>query len=61
MKEIRNGSLYFNEENDRVERVIGFISNQRVVTYCHKKDEKYPQAEKLRIASTSEVKKYLNN
>ena len=61
MKEIRNGSLYFNEENKRVERVIGTISSQRVVTYHHKKDEKYPQTEKLRLATDSEVESYLSD
>tara|TARA_B100000902_G_scaffold381341_1_gene417710 strand:- start:53 stop:310 length:258 start_codon:yes stop_codon:yes gene_type:complete len=59
MKEIRNGSLYYNEESDRVERVVGRISDQRVVTYVHKTDYQYPQARKLRIASGSELSDYL--
>ena len=59
MKEVKNGSLYYNEENNRVERVVGSISGQRVVTYVHKQDFKYPQASKLRLADTNEVKQYL--
>mgnify|MGYP003150916227 CR=1 FL=1 len=61
MKEVKNGSLYYNEENDRVERVVGRISDQRVVTYVHKKDYQYPQASKLRIADTNEFTEYLNS
>ena len=61
MKEVKNGSLYYNEESDRVERVIGFISGQRVVTYHHKKDINYPQAQKLRLADNGEVQSYLSN
>ena len=61
MKEVKNGSLYYNEENNRVERVVGSISDQRVVTYYHKKDYNYPQARVLRIASMDEVEDYLNN
>jgi len=59
MKEVKNGSLYYNEESDRVERVVGRISDQRVVTYVHKTDYQYPQARKLRIASGSELSDYL--
>jgi hypothetical protein len=59
MKEIRNGSLYFNEESNRVERVVGTISDQRVVTYVHKKDFSYPQAKKLRVAESDEFNSYL--
>ena len=61
MKEVKNGSLYYNEENNRVERVVGSISDQRVVTYFHKKDYNYPQARVLRIASMDEVEDYLEN
>ena len=61
MKEVKNGSLYYNEENDRVERVVGRISDQRVVTYVHKQDYQYPQASKLRIADTNEFTEYLNS
>ena len=61
MKEVRNGSLYHNDETNRVERVIGSISGQRVVTYHHKKDVKYPQAAKLRLASSEEVESYLSD
>ena len=61
MKEVKNGSLYYNEENNRVERVVGSISDQRVVTYVHKKDFNYPQARVLRIASKEEYETYLNN
>ena len=61
MKEVKNGSLYYNEENNRVERVVGSISDHRVVTYVHKKDYNYPQARVLRIASMDEVENYLEN
>ena len=61
MKEIRNGSLYYNEESKRVERVVGSISGHRVVTYHHKKDYNYPQTRVLRIADTDEVTDYLDN
>ena len=61
MKEIRNGSLYFNEDSDRVERVVGSISDQRVVTYVHKKDYSYPQAKQLRVAESSEYNSYLGD
>jgi hypothetical protein len=59
MKEIRNGSLYFNEGNNRVERVVGSISGHRVVTYVHKQDFQYPQAKSLRLASLGEVNDYM--
>ena len=61
MKEVKNGSLYYNEENDRVERVVGRISDQRVVTYVHKQDYQYPQGSKLRRADTNEFTQYLNS
>ncbi len=59
MKEIRNGSLYFNEGNNRVERVVGSISGHRVVTYVHKQDFQYPQAKALRLATLGEVNDYM--
>ena len=61
MKEVKNGSLYYNEENDRVERVVGRISDQRVVTYVHKQDYQYPQVRKLRRADTNEFTQYLKS
>ena len=59
MKEIRNGSLYYNEGSERVERVVGNISKHRVVTYVHKQDYDYPQAKAMRLASLNEVNSYL--
>ncbi len=59
MKEIRNGSLYYNEGSKRVERVVGSISGHRVVTYVHKEEFDYPQAKGLRLASLDEVNDYL--
>jgi len=59
MKDIRNGSLYFNEGSKRVERVVGSISGHRVVTYVHKQDYDYPQAKSLRLASLGEVNDYM--
>ena len=39
-KDIKNGSLYFNNKTNRVERVISNqFSNTRVVTEHHKREE----------------------
>ena len=60
LKEIQNGSLYYNEERDRVERVISkSFSNARVVTYYHKKEEGSVPVKDLRMANPEEVEEYL--
>ena len=60
LKDIQNGSLYYNEERDRVERVISkSFSNARVVTYYHKKEEGSVTVKSLRMANPEEVEDYL--
>tara|TARA_Y100000296_G_C5055542_1_gene197082 strand:- start:252 stop:506 length:255 start_codon:yes stop_codon:yes gene_type:complete len=60
LKDIQNGSLYYNEERERVERVISkTFSNARVVTYFHKKEEGSVPVKDLRIANPEEVEDYL--
>jgi len=59
-KDIKNGSLYFNTDRNRVERVISNnFSNTRVVTECHKKDHFPVPSKLLRLASAAEVESYL--
>ena len=60
LKNIQNGSLYYNEERDRVERVISkTFSNARVVTYYHKREEGSVPVKYLRMANPEEVEDYL--
>jgi len=60
LKDIQNGSLYYNEERDRAERVISkSFSNARVVTYYHKKEEGSVPVKSLRMANPEEVEDYL--
>jgi len=60
LKDIQNGSLYYNEERGRVERVISkSFSNARVVTYYHKKEEGSVPVKYLRMANPEEVEDYL--
>ena len=60
LKDIQNGSLYYNEERDRVERVISkSFSNARVVTYYHKREEGSVPVKYLRMANPEEVEDYL--
>ena len=60
LKNIQNGSLYYNEERDRVERVISkSFSNARVVTYYHKREEGSVPVKYLRMANPEEVEDYL--
>ena len=60
LKNIQNGSLYYNEESDRVERVISkTFSNARVVTYYHKREEGSVPVKDLRMANPEEVEDYL--
>jgi hypothetical protein len=59
-KDIKNGSLYFNVNKSRVERVISNrFSNARVVTECHKNEEGSVQTKNLRLATSEEVEGYL--
>ena len=60
LKDIQNGSLYYNEERERVERVISkTFSNARVVTYYHKREEGSVPVKYLRMANPEEVEDYL--
>mgnify|MGYP001327844464 FL=1 len=60
LKDIQNGSLYYNEERERVERVISkTFSSARVVTYFHKKEEGSVPVKDLRMANPEEVEDYL--
>jgi hypothetical protein len=59
IKSIRNGSLYFNEDNRKVERVLGAINTQRVWTKRHKQPARDTQIKKLRLAHKTEVNNYL--
>ena len=59
-KDIKNGSLYYNLKRNRVERVISNnCSKSRVVTECHKQDQKAVPTRYLRLASGEEVDNYL--
>jgi len=61
LKEIQNGSLYYNKQRKRVERVISNnISSSRVLTEYHKRSEKTVQLKHLRKATNDEVSKYLS-
>ena len=61
-KEIKNGSLYFNTKNNRVERVISNqFSNTRVVTEHHTREEGSVQSKNLRLATAEEVEGYLES
>jgi len=59
IKNIRNGSLYFNEGNRKVERVLGPINTQRVWTKRHKQPARDTQIKELRLAEKNEVNNYL--
>ena len=58
--QIRNGSLYYNTETKRTERVIGRVSPVRVLTYWHQKEERSWNASKLELASQRQVDEYLD-
>ena len=58
-KNIRNGSLYFNKRNKRVERVLGKVNSQRVWTATHETGAGDVRVKDLRMAKSSEVDSYL--
>ena len=58
-KDIRNGSLYFNKRNRRVERVLGKLNPQRVWTAAHEKGAEDVRVKDLRKARRPEVESYL--
>jgi uncharacterized DUF497 family protein len=59
-KEIRNGSLYFNTNVDRVERAIGKVNSQRVWTTRHENQAQAIRVNNLRRASKEECKNYIS-
>ena len=60
-KKIKNGSLYFNENENRVERVLGTVNTQRVWTKFHKANTKDVQTKHLRLADKEEWNSYLKS
>jgi len=58
-KEIRNGSLYFNTNLDRVERAIGKVNSQRVWTTRHENQASAVRVNNLRMASKEECENYI--
>ena len=58
-KQLRNGSLYFNEENNTVERVLGKLNSQRVWTAAHEGTPNATRTNRLRMANLKEVADYL--
>ena len=59
MKEIKNGSLYYNSSRKRVERVRNKMNSSSVTTSVPHTDKLMAsKATSLRIASVAEVEKY---
>jgi hypothetical protein len=58
-KNIKNGSLYFNQNENRVERVLGKVNTQRVWTKFHKEETKDVETKHLNKASNQAVDDYL--
>jgi len=59
IKEIRNGSLYYNERRNQVERVLGTVNSQRVWTKRHQQKCDEERLKNLRLADTNEVTGYI--
>jgi hypothetical protein len=60
-KNIKNGSLYFNESKGRVERVLGKVNSRRVWTKHHDEPLKDVQTKNLRVARSNEYDSYLGD
>ena len=61
LKEIKNGSIYYNTKKNRPERVISnSFSSSRVVTEFHGKNQSAVSTRNIRLANSSEVEKYLD-
>lgn len=56
---LRNGSLYFNLESNRTERMLGKINEQRVWTSYHESQPLAVRVKNLRYANKEEVNNYL--
>ena len=59
-KKIRNGSLYYNERKNQVERVLGAVNSQRVWTKRHQDETADERVKNLRLANKKEVDSYVN-
>ena len=59
IKGIKNGSLYFNEGTQRVERVRSKANSQSVFTTVHNKELAVVPAKSLNLASNEQVASYL--
>jgi hypothetical protein len=59
IKGIKNGSLYFNEGTQRVERVRSKANSQSVFTTVHNKELAVVPAKSLNLASNEQVAAYL--
>ena len=59
IKGIKNGSLYFNEGTQRVERVRSKANSQSVFTTVHNKELAVVPAKSLNLASNDQVAAYL--
>ena len=61
IKELENGSLYFNVKSNRVERVRAAANSQSVFVTHHDAAPMIVQAKDLRMASNNEVSDYLGD
>jgi hypothetical protein len=59
-KVIKNGSLYFNEETQQVERVRSKANTQSVFTTVHNKELAVVPSKALSLASGEQVADYLS-
>jgi len=61
LKEIKNGSIYYNTKKNRPERVISnTFSSSRVVTEFHGKNQSAVSTRHIRLANSVEVERYLD-
>jgi len=61
LKDIKNGSIYYNIKKDRPERVISnTFSSSRVVTEFHGENQTAVSTRYLRLADNKEVENYLD-
>ena len=59
IKGIKNGSSYFNEGTQRVERVRSKANSQSVFTTVHNKELAVVPAKSLNLASNEQIASYL--
>ena len=58
-KNIRNGSLYINDNRGRIERVRGKVNSASVLTTVHGGDLSVVPAKNLSLASVEQCNSYL--